>query len=459
MDRGSKIACRAAARLARGPGRLAAEGGWTLVETLVSALLLVTIGLAVYSSLDGAAASSGKIKTRAIASDLAQADQERMRSFKHPALYRYDETYNRTVAGVTYTVTSHAEWVGDNGSTASCTAGTAGADYIEISSTVRWPRLSGTGTPVVQRSLIAPNAGGLAVQVLNRNGVGVSGAQITTGGAGSFSDFTNSSGCVIFGPIPSGNYSATVTGGCVDRNGVSPVTDTTTVQENTRTTMVLDCDTPGQITASVQTRPYRVSTGTVGAPQADDLRTLSVANSGLAAPFAKVFGNGTVVTSLTATSLFPFTDPYAVYSGDCTGADPGDPRFAVGAGTPPNPAPAEPRITQIVSPGGSHTVVVKEPALNVLVRSGSVGNPAISGARVIAYQKSAGCPATRLDMGTTDSAGQLPKPGVPYGDYDVCAQSGTRSVTITGVKAYDWDAGTALQTFTIPTSGATSSCP
>ena len=25
-----------------------------------------------------------------------------------------------------------------------------------------------------------------------------------------------------------------------------------------------------------------------------------------------------------------------MYSGDCTGADPGDPRFAVGAGTPPN---------------------------------------------------------------------------------------------------------------------------
>lgn len=439
--------------------RLAAQDGWSLVEVLVSALLLVTIGLAVYSSLDGAAASSGDIKARATAAGIAQADQERLRAYKHPALYRLNETYTRTVAGVPYTVTSSAQWVGDNGATATCTAGDANADYIEIVSTVRWPKMGPTSTPLVQRSLIAPNAGGLAVLVLNRSGTGVSGVSVSTSGAGSFSDFTNSSGCIVFGPIPSGNYTATLSGGCVDRQGVSPVADTTSVQENTRTTLVLDCDVPGRITASAETRPFRVSTGTVGPPQADQLRSISVGNPGLAAPFARVFTSGSPATSIQATSLFPFTDPYSVYAGDCTGADPADPRFAVGAGTPPNPAPAEPRITQVVSPGGSHTVVVKEPALNVRVRSAAPGNPAISGARVIAYTTSAGCPATRLDMGTTDAQGQLPTPGLPYGDYDVCAQNGGRSVTITGVKAYDWDAGTALQTFTIPTSGAGANCP
>jgi Tfp pilus assembly protein PilV len=440
-------------------GRFRAQDGFAFIEVLVSALLLAMIAGSVYTSLDGASAATRGIKARAVASGLAQADQERMRAFKHTSLYALNQTYTQSVAGVSYTVNSQAAWVNDQGATAACSSTNAEADYIEITSTVSWPRI-GTRKPVVQQSLIAPNAAGLAVQVNNRSGTGVSNVGVTATGPQTFSGTTNAAGCVAFGPITAGNYTVTLPAGCVDRAGVSPVTDSTSATDNARTTLVLDCDTPGTIAATtVRTRPYRTSIPGVAAAQDDDLRYLSVGNSGLPAPFIRTVGDGSLQTALSAGSLFPFTDAYSVFSGDCTGADPGDPRYAVGAGSPPNPAPAEPRTTQIVSPAGSYGVTVYEPALNVVVKVGTAASPAQAGARVYATTRTTGCPNTVYGMGSTDAAGQLVKPGIPYGDYDVCASYNGQRVIVTGVKAYDWDNGTALQTLVVPSSGAAGTCP
>ena len=239
------------------------------------------------------------------------------------------------------------------------------------------------------------------------------------------------------------------------------MTDTTSATDNARTTLVLDCDTPGTIAATtVRTRPYRTSIPGLAAA-AERRPPLPVGRQLRAspAPFIRTVGDGTLQTSLSAASLFPFTDAYSVFSGDCTGADPGDPRYAVGAGSPPNPAPAEPRTSQIVSPGASYGVTVYEPALNVVVKVGTAASPAQAGARVYATTRTTGCPNTVYDMGSTDAAGQLVKPGIPYGDYDVCASYNGRRVIVTGVKAYDWDNGTALQTLVVPNSGAGGTCP
>ena len=440
-------------------GRCREQDGFSIIEVLVSALLLAMIAGSVYTSLDGASAATRGIKARAIASGLAQADQERMRAFKHSSLYALNATYTQSVAGVVYTVNSKAAWVNDQGATANCSTSDTEADYIEIISTVTWPTI-GTRKPVVQQSLIAPTSAGLAIQVNNRAGTGVGNAAVTAVGPQTFSGTTNASGCVAFGPITAGNYTVTLAPGCVNRAGVSPVSDSTSATDNARTTLVLDCDTPGTITATtVRTRPYRTSIPGVAAPQNDDLRYLSVGNSGLPAPFIRTVGDGSLQTTLSAASLFPFTDAYAVFSGDCTGADPGDPRYAVGAGSPPNPAPAEPRTTQIVSPAGSYGVTVYEPALNVVVKVGTAASPAQAGARVYATTRTTGCPTTVYDMGSTDSAGQIVKPGIPYGAYDVCASYNGRRVIVTGVKAYDWDNGTALQTLIVPSSGAGGTCP
>src|SRR2546423_15224663 len=96
------------------------EGGFAMVELVVSAALLIVIVTGTFSAFDQASATSGSIKSRAEASGVAQQDQERMRAFKAVDLSNYRATRTQTVAGVSYTVASRADWVDDQSGTTSC---------------------------------------------------------------------------------------------------------------------------------------------------------------------------------------------------------------------------------------------------------------------------------------------------------------------------------------------------
>ena len=77
-----------------------------------------------------------------------------------------------------------------------------------------------------------------------------------------------------------------------------------------------------------------------------------------------------------------------------------------------------------------------------------------------AYPVDAECVQTpRIFLGTTNASGQLPNPGLPFGDYTVCAQwtSGSSTWRVNGTLQNRTAAGAAATTLNIPTSG-TNTC-
>jgi Tfp pilus assembly protein PilV len=399
---------------------LGKEDGSLLIEVMVTSMIMTIVSLAAFAALDGANATSGTDRARAMAAGVAQQDQERMRSFRSVDLSNYRETYTQSVAAVPYTVNSRADWVTDSSGSASCTSTDASADYLKITSSVSWPR-RGPARPLVVSSLVATpngsfntNQGALAVQVRDPAGNPVSGVNVQLAGPQGFTDATNAQGCVLWGFLQAGNYTVTLASGCVDHQGVSPPSKAVSVIGDATNTVALDCGFAGLINASFDTLRQP---GSVLVPNSK-ARYLRVANSGLDPPGSRQFGNGSAVTTIAATSLFPFTDPYNVYSGNCDKASPT--QWA----QPLSPAPNG----TTVAAGSTNNVTIRQPSLNVRVNSPSSPTRA-NGAHVTASATQAGCVGTVLDMGLTNSSGVLIDPGVPYGTYTVCADfvvSGTR---------------------------------
>ena len=83
-----------------------AQDGFTLIEVMVSGLLVVIVALAVLAGLDGASRASGASKAKSTAASLAQQDQERLRGMKPSDLMALDQSRPVAADGVVYTVRS-----------------------------------------------------------------------------------------------------------------------------------------------------------------------------------------------------------------------------------------------------------------------------------------------------------------------------------------------------------------
>ena len=314
----------------RGRQVLGAEDGGLLIEVMVSAVVVVLLALGVFKALDTASATSGAIKGRAIAAGLAQADLERLRGMKVSDLSNRREVNYRVQGGITFTVASRSEWVTDESAPASCSSDSSRADYMKITSSVTWTAMGGIDPVVLTSVQAAPigsfksDEGSLAVSVVNSSGDPVVGKQVTLSGAQSLTDVTNEFGCVLWGFLDQGNYTVALSPGCTDRAGNTPVTKPVSVVGEAVTTVELDCDVPGDIRAKFDTDMIVVSSTGVQSRvvKASTARYLSVGNSGLPAPFWRAFGDGSDKAEIVASVLYPFTEQYALYSGNCANADP-----------------------------------------------------------------------------------------------------------------------------------------
>ncbi|MDQ3611365.1 MAG: hypothetical protein M4D85_07145, partial [Actinomycetota bacterium] len=424
----------------------------------ISAVVVVLLAVGVFKALDTASATSGAIKGRAIAAGLAQADLERLRGMKVSDLSNRRETNYRVQGGITFTVASRADWVTDQSAPASCSSDNSRADYLKITSSVTWPAMGGID-PVVLTSVqaapvgsFASDEGSLAVAVVDAAGEPVVGKQVTISGLQGYTDVTNELGCVLWGYLDQGNYTVTLSPGCSDRAGNSPVTKPVSVVGEAVTTVELDCDVPGDIRAKFDTDMVVVSsTGTQSrVVKASTARYLSAGNSGLPAPFWRAFGDGSDQTEIVATTLYPFTEQYALYSGNCANSDP---RTAPNAGS---------ATLQAAPRGGTAgPVTVREPAINVQILDASVsGNPPLAGARVKVYTRTTGCSGTYdlTAVTKTNAQGQVADPGVPYGVYDICADyNGKGSASLLAQKA-DTAIGTTFQQIKVATDGSGTTC-
>jgi hypothetical protein len=259
-------------------------------------------------------------------------------------------------------------------------------------------------------SLVAPQPGsfangqgGLIIQIRNRSAGPQTGVTVNLTGPQNDSDITDENGCASFLYRPSGNYTVSISkAGYVTPALVTNISKVETIPNGSVNIDSFDYDLAGKVTANVVTFQQ-----TTGLQVADDSASLVVSQSGLPAPGIKTFAAAPAKTPIvTPMTLYPFTSSYSVYSGNCTGANPLN--FA------PN-APA----TALIGPGASVTVTVVEPSVNVNV---TINGVAAAGATVKATNRTCGSGAN-LTYTNATVAGKLPKPGMPYGTYDLCASA------------------------------------
>jgi Tfp pilus assembly protein PilV len=435
--------------------RLRAEAGFSLIELIVAATILVIASIGIFSALEAAGRAGQDQRERAQAYQVAQQDQARMRAIKATQLLDYANTRTVTVDDTNFTVKSSSKIVTDSTGTQTCDSGTASADYLTITSTVTWPTI-GTRPPVVIQSIIAPpngtfdeSTGALAVAVQDGQGLGVPNIALSGTGAGSFSGMTGDNGCAIFANLPAGNYTLTPSASTyVDKDGNQPGPVTTSVVAQSTNSVALQLDRPGSIDVTFLTK-----VGSTLVPSQSD--TIVAFNTGMTT--AETFGTvGTEASTLSATPLFPFSSPDTVYAGTCTGNNPqltaagvSSKSVTVNAGGPAVPA-------QLTLPALNLTVWKGTSSIN------TVGP--LSGARVTLTDKNCSVNGSGVKrVFTTNSSGNLPDPGVPWSVYDVCVSgipSGTtvRRVTTTNLAVKDPTIPTTLNVY-LGGSATTGACP
>lgn len=435
--------------------RIEGEQGSVLIEVLVSAIMLVITAVGVFGAFDAATRSTAEERHRAQADGLAQADLARLRTMRISALSNLQQTKVVTIEKTPYTVKSAAEYQTDSTGTASCQKGTS-ADYVQIRSTVTWPSL-GSRAPVVEQSLVAPpngsvsaKSGSLAIQIENAENGGVKDVGLSGTGAATFSGMTGLNGCAIFGDLPAGNYTLTLSGASlVDKNGEAPKPQSTSVVEESTNTLALQYDKPGKIAVKFQTRIG----GELVPSHADSVVAF---NTGMSV--AKAFGApGTPAAEVPAEPLFPFTSPYSVYAGTCEGDNPNP---SGGAAPPPAIADA------LVSPSGTTPVTIELPALHLTVWSGTgPGTEAelVPGAQVKIADTNCTPENPLVRTFTTDSSGGLQDPGLPFSTYNVCASHGGKHVSVAGLSVpadpKAMEAGTILNVFLGAEGAEGGACP
>jgi len=317
--------------------RLRSNHGFTLIEVLVSALMIVLIGSAAATALIATSAASGDERFRSQADQLAAQDLSRLQSLSDEQLNDYNQTRPVSLNGSTYQVTSTASFRDTSGN--SGCASTAAA-YFKTTSSVSWTE-SGSTQKIVEESLLArPVTGDLRTQVEDQTLSPLSGVAVTATGPDIQSATTDSTGCVLFAGLDPGSYTVTATdAGYITPNATSALTPPagTTSPFSAPATVTssgvavptgtpFEIGLPGSIIATFQT-----PTGLPGEASGITWSGSPVSSSAVTGTNPAL--NSSVVNqTFTTGSLFPFdksstspasyTNNYSVWAGDCAQEQP-----------------------------------------------------------------------------------------------------------------------------------------
>ncbi len=399
--------------------RLRSEDGVTLVEVLVSILLVGLIALS-FMGLDAVGRTSADQRRVAQATQVAQQDQERLRGMSADQLATLNQTRTVTLDGTTYTVTSTGKYQSATSGSDSCASSASAADYAKVISSVNWP--NNRRSAVVQQSIITPRVGGsLVVQSIDQGAVGLAGATVTATGTDDDtqhvvrSGATDSGGCVIFGSLPVGAYSvSTSLSGYLDSTGNAMPTSSITTTPGSSTNLTVRLGQPGKIRATFTGVTGSSSVVAARAPAISWVNP-NMSTAGIFDPSANentALETGQTIFPYITTSPTTFTNNYTVYAGKCASALP--------------PTNSNQQSYATVPPGGTATstsngaVTVKMPVINVSVTyNGSAVKP--TGITLRDACTDTWTP-TISSSGTKPTTGWLAYPGQPYGSgYTVCA--------------------------------------
>ncbi len=192
-------------------GGLAGEEGLTLIEVMVSALMVGFIAIATFNGLTVATDATASERFHDQAAQLAAQSQESLRSDSAATLDAIEESahvYTQTIGGETYTISQSDKWVQDSNQNASCSAtgkehSNAAGNYLQVHTRITWPQQLASGEHALEQySIITPPDGsGLEVNVTNGLIPEKPVAGVTVK-AGEAEAATGEAGCVIFGGIP-----------------------------------------------------------------------------------------------------------------------------------------------------------------------------------------------------------------------------------------------------------------
>jgi type II secretory pathway pseudopilin PulG len=388
----------------------ASEEGFGLIEVLVSAVVLVIVVLGVMAGLDSVARTAGANQSKTVAGTLAEKDLERLRSLKTADLSVLadlePESRNVKVGNITYKILSKATLVDDtSGQDVSCEMPSGRGGYLRISSTVSAP--DAKVKPVTMSSIVAPQPGKgtLTALVRSAEGLPVKNLPVQAIGPTASTESTNDVGCAIFVEREAGSYVLRLNqAGWVDPDGNVLVEKNATVSAGNITTIEFVYDRAGSFQTNV------VNSGNV----ADTSQGVMAAHTGVSTGFRSLTGSS---SNYTFSLMFPFTTPYEVYAGTCTGNNPVN-WIADYFATHPL---AVAQVLPGQNPGATRTVI--EPTINVQAtfKNGTSTTNA-SGANVYAYPRTEDCPTARISLGQTQTNGQLSTStrGLPFGEYDLC---------------------------------------
>jgi prepilin-type N-terminal cleavage/methylation domain-containing protein len=356
--------------------RVASEQGFTLIEVLVSALLVVLISAAVAEALVTSGDFTAFTRSHAQANVVAEQDQERMKAMSDTLLTALHQTRTVTLNNTQYTVTSTATFLNATGGS-SCTS--RGAAYFKLTSTVTWAgAVGGSAKSVTEESLITRSLAGTMVATANDQtasplaGVTINASGQNTGYAAEAT--TDQNGCVAFAGLPSDSFTLTYTDlGYVDVNGDSSPTQTQSV--NQTSTAAANTEVMG-LAGSVKPSFYTENSAHTALTVSGYELSYYGSGNGNKMTAAKTVGSQTAPGTLTATSLFPFwasssttyTNNYQLWAGACEQEQPLVPPTGSGTATVP------PGTAVVAASGGTPSVA--EPAIDVAVKyNGSYVTP------------------------------------------------------------------------------------
>jgi Tfp pilus assembly protein PilV len=386
----------------------ASERGDTLIEVMIS---VVVVGLIVVATLTGLQSSNRATtltRARSQADALAQQDEDQLRSEPINAISELKRTTKVTQNGTEYTIHAYSTVVNDSTATESCNTTIPNASYLRTTSEVTSPSLG--SSKVVETSIISPSPGSALIIDVTGFGEALKGATVEVTGPTNVTAETSTNGCAILYVLP-GEYKVNVSKlNYVDENGYPESKEDPSVTHSVYM--------PAQVTTKLAyalalAGKVEVRFSTESKASEGDTYVLTDSNMSEPRKFGTLGTYATVVKS--PQTVYPFPN-YRVYAGTCESDNP----QVVSA------ANGEAKSVSVPA-GGTGTQEVIEPPVAIRVMSGTAAGSATEGSAVSSAKvliKDTGCGSTRST--STNSTGALPRPGLPYGSYTLCTESGGR---------------------------------
>jgi Tfp pilus assembly protein PilV len=438
------------------------EAGFALIEVIVSAVLLIVLSLSTLSVIDRAHATSSNNRSRDVAAQIAQSEQDVIRQMPISSLAGGYHTVDvpRAVGNITYNVSSDADWVTDSGGAVTCST-TGRVAYLSSTTTVTWPGM-GTVKPVTVDAIVDPgvaalgaNKGALTVLLSGADGGGTEGITVSAGGV---SSVTDENGCAVLANLDAGPQTLTYnTGGYVDKDGVTSISKPVTIGAGTISQATGFYDSAGQINETI--------VDDSATPQPADWPKVGIDHAQRSTP--TLLSVSTDSTSSNASiPVFPFASSYKAYVGSCTGNDPSNTLYT-NAGAAPG-AQVNPGQTKTV------TVTMRKVTFDFGSLAAATGttlrvSPDTAAPSMVPSAPSVACTGlftvSAPPVGSTpaigpqpDATGKITVP-LPYGVWRACATKFVGSPTNNWfqIKSTAWSASTnpATESPTVTTSTTT----